>query len=541
MSCPHEETLSIYADGELPIDEVRMLESHLVQCRRCRAAVLSLRDEVAVLGDVLHDRDLGRGRVDAPEERARGLVFGIGPALGVAALVVTTAGWLLERSLPAGTGWLSPIRLMGAYEMTLETVFMLRDQVPGLMETALTQGALFAVAAILTFLVSTLDKRLARTGAVVLALVGAGAAVAPDARAFELRHGEDRVVIAAGESFGQTLAVGAEEVRIEGTVDGDLAVMAERVRVSGTVTGNVLVIADDVDVVGSIGGSLIVAGEVVRIEGEVGGPLYGFGEDITVADSARIARDVGVFGDFLQVEGEVGRDVLFGGERVEVRGKVGRNLLVRGKEAALLDGASIAGDFDAQLRPGNEAEVSAGATIGGERIDGVLDWDHEEHGSRWTRGHFYMGNLVMMVSAFIVGMLLHLVRPGLFVGGVPTTADFFRELGFGFVTLVCVPVAIVLCFATVVGIPIGVILLFTYVTSLFVSMTVVASLIGQALLRPPPGSRSRFGAALLLGLLLLAVLINLPFIGGLLRIVALMTGMGMLVTHVVDSWRLRTV
>ncbi len=540
MSCPSEETLSFYADGELSIDALREVESHLVGCQHCRGSVLALRDEIGLLGDVLHDRDLGRGRVHAPQERARGLVFGVGPALGVAALVVTTLGWVLERNLPAGTSLLSPIRLMGAYEMTLETVFMLRDEVPGLMETALTQGALFAVAAIGTFLVSTLDKRIARTGAVILALTGLALA-APDAEAFDLRHDVERVVVPADETWAQTLVVSADEVRIEGTLDGDLFAFTKRLRITGTVNGSVFVVANDVDLLGRIAGSLYVGGEVVRIEGPVDGQLYGFCEDVTVSDSSRVGRDAAMVADLFQVDGKIDRDVAFGGERIEVRGHVGRNLLVRGQEAALLDEARIGGDFDAQLEPGNEVEVADGARIGGERIEGELDWNRKEQRSRWASRHFYVANLVVLVSAFIVGMLLHLVRPSLFELGVPTTADFFRELGFGFVAIVCVPVAIVVCFATVVGIPIGIIMIFTYLTALFVSMVIVASLIGQGLLRPPPGSNSRFGIALLLGLLLLVLAVNLPLIGGLLRFVALMTGMGILVTHAVDSWRTRVV
>ncbi|HEM45410.1 MAG TPA: hypothetical protein ENO23_00025 [Alphaproteobacteria bacterium] len=41
MSCPSQERLSIYVDGELALGEARTLESHLVQCRRCRASVLA--------------------------------------------------------------------------------------------------------------------------------------------------------------------------------------------------------------------------------------------------------------------------------------------------------------------------------------------------------------------------------------------------------------------------------------------------------------------------------------------------------------------
>ena len=45
MSCPTELTYAVYLDGELPPEQVRPVEAHLVQCRRCRELVVALREE----------------------------------------------------------------------------------------------------------------------------------------------------------------------------------------------------------------------------------------------------------------------------------------------------------------------------------------------------------------------------------------------------------------------------------------------------------------------------------------------------------------
>ena len=108
MSCFPERVYSVYVDGELAADEVREVESHLVQCRRCRVLILALQDEAAFLTDLFPERV--QPAVRAPgRARARGLAVGLVPALGLLALVVTVAGWLLERRLPPGMRWMNPL------------------------------------------------------------------------------------------------------------------------------------------------------------------------------------------------------------------------------------------------------------------------------------------------------------------------------------------------------------------------------------------------------------------------------------------------
>ena len=55
MSCFPEMTYAIYVDGELPAEQRRPLEAHLVGCRRCRELVVTLREEVDLVSAALHE------------------------------------------------------------------------------------------------------------------------------------------------------------------------------------------------------------------------------------------------------------------------------------------------------------------------------------------------------------------------------------------------------------------------------------------------------------------------------------------------------
>lgn len=535
MSCPDREALSIYADGELELPRQRELESHLVQCRRCRAQVLALREESAVLRDLLHGHDRAPLHAVPPRERARGLAVGAAPVLGVAALVASVAGWLLETNLPAGTSWLNPLHLMGTVDMVFETIFMLRDRAPGLVEGAIAVGALFSVAAILTFLAGSLSRRLAGSGMALLVL-GPGALTATPARAILFELDVESLVVEAGESITETVVVSAKRVRIDGEIEGDLYALAEEVSISGKIDGNAFVVGENVEITGEIDDSLYVGAERVRLEGETD-DLYGFSDDLGIHERAVVERDATIYAERARLDGRAGRDVSFFSRWLAVRGEIGRNLFTRGREVEILDGASIGGDFESWIRDGRQADVAPGASIAGERKDAVVE-RHHDRGSKWQDAGFYARSLILMISAFLVGMALHAIRPGLFESALPTASDFFRELGFGFVTLVVAPIAILLCFLTVVAIPIGVVALFVLVTGLFLSMILVAGLVGGSLLGHDETARG-FGTSLLLGLLIVTIAVNLPFVGGLIWIVAVTTGLGMLVVHVHDSYRMR--
>ena len=115
-------------------------------------------------------------------------------------------------------------------------------------------------------------------------------------------------------------------------------------------------------------------------------------------------------------------------------------------------------------------------------------------------------------------------------------------MGLGFVVLVCVPVLIVVLLITIIGIPLALILLPLYVALLFLGWITVALFLGRkglGLARPAATSASRWPnlLAFLLAVIALWLLGQVPFIGGWVKFVALLLGMGALVWQVGSARR----
>ena len=538
MSCFPESTYSFYVDDELEPDEVRMIEMHLVQCRSCRGLILALREEAGLLADVLHERARPSFRrapraAPPPRELAVGLVPMV--ALGVAALGVL--GWIVESGLPRGIDWLNPFRLQGAYEMVFDLLFLVRDEVPGLLEFAAASAGLASVSLLLIFAVSVLSHRFSGTVALGISLLALLGGSTPSA-ALDLRFHVDEVNVAAGEAVEETMIVNADIVRIDGVIEGDLVVLlAERLVVRGEVRGNLFSSARTIEVSGKVEGNFHAIGETVRLDGEVGGNMYSLSELLTLAATAKVGRDSTHAASGASVDGEVKRDFFAIAEWVEIRGEVGRNVAARVEHrVSLLDGAKIGGDVDAMFLDEKEVDVAPGAEVKGEVRSSVHDHLHRSWLARYS-AHFFVWLVIRLAAAFALGMVLHALFPRLFTVHLDTARDFGHTLGVGFVALVATPVAILLVAVTLVGIPLAAIGLATYSIALYLSGILVAALVGTQVTKPEAETWRSFGVALLAGLAIVIVAMALPIIGIPVRFVVVLCGLGLLVERGRAGWR----
>jgi hypothetical protein len=103
----------------------------------------------------------------------------------------------------------------------------------------------------------------------------------------------------------------------------------------------------------------------------------------------------------------------------------------------------------------------------------------------------------------------------------------------GLVALTTIPIAAVLVMITIIGIPVGVLALMAYAALLLLGYVWIAVVVGAMLLdrvKPETAARTaaRVGAAVL-AMLALAILVRVPYLGGLVKLSALVVGVGMIV------------
>ena len=523
MSCPSEVTCLLYAEGELVGHALRETEAHLVSCRDCRARVVALRDETALLGEVLRELRPQSAPTAVPEA---GVALGVPLAIAAVTIALAAATALFEARLPGALDLLHPRRLKGAGEMAFDLIFLLRENAPGLIELALSVGVVASVSALGSFGVSAFSRRFF-DGA---ALLGLGLLFAPEpAAAFASYHRED-LRVASGERIAESVfARGGDRVDVDGTIDGDLVAAAERVTVRGEVTGSLYVFCRDLEITGRVGGAVHAIAESIRVEGELGGRVYAMGEDFTLSRTGRAKSDVNLFAESAVIEGGVGRDLQVGAERLDLSGEVGRNVHAHWlDELTLRDEAHVRGDVEVRLEEGREVERAPGARVDGEVRAEVRAMPHGSYLDHYKRWRFYAFHLLWFAAAFLFGLVAWWLGPVVFRGDVRTGRELLRALVLGFAVLVTTPVGIIAAALTIVGIPLAVLALFLYLTALYTADLVVGAWLGRLVAAPTDDGLLAFGRSFAIGLAILTVVGLVPFVGPAIGIVAMLLGLGLL-------------
>jgi cytoskeletal protein CcmA (bactofilin family) len=443
-------------------------------------------------------------------------------------------GFLLEARLPAGLDWLNPLQLLGAYEMLFDLIFLLRDSAPGFLELCVAVAATGSLAALATFAASALLRRLGSVAVISLALLAIVAA-APPASAIDLRFRES-VHVTEDEIREGTLVVNGEFLRVDGVIRGDVFALVEQLTVRGKIEGNLFAVARDLELSGEVVGSAHTAAENLNVDGQVRGNLYTLSDVVTLAPEARVGSDAFHLGERIRIEGEVRRDLITGGKHLEIRGSVGRDFETWARRAKILPSARIAGNVVAHVHDESDIEISQAALVGGETSIESLDSMRNRRLARYTHAAFYFWLLIRLCAAFVVGLVLYALLPGLFGGRLSSGSEFFRSLGVGFVVLFVAPFALLIAGLTLVGLPIALIGGALYLTALYLTGIVVAALIGVSLVRPKSEALRDFGVALLVGVLILTVATHIPVVGVFLRFVVALVGLGLLTDRVRNAW-----
>ena len=533
MNCPTELSLSMFADDALR--DAADVEAHLTDCERCRVRVAALRDEARVLRRALA---FDAATAVVPDFVRPATVGAMGVGV-VAALVVTalysTARGLIDAAVPDALKWFSPFDAGGVVNLLVRAgVFLLSERGSALIASIFETLGGLAILALLLWGASAVHRRM--RGPLLMACVVCAFALRPTpSEAVELRHdGKGTVSIAAGETIDDTLIAVGETVEVNGDVHGDLIAFGKRVVVRGNVAGLVIAGGESVTLAGAVDGSVLAGGESLEISSHrIGRNLYGGGESVTVGDTAEIEQNVIVGGEKVTIAGRVGRDVLGAAEALEVASTIGGTLSAYTKQLTLLAPARIAGDVRAHgLEKKDHVVVSPGAVIGGELTTMLEKLPGEEN--RYLTAHFYGWTLVWFAAAFVAGLALLSIVPALRRIPFDGASDALRSAGYGLVALVATPIIAVLACVSIIGLPLGVIALLLWCVALYLAKLVVAQLVGTHVVEAVAERRAHFAAVFGVGLFIVTLATNLPFIGGLIGFGVTLVGLGLLVLFVRD-------
>lgn len=415
---------------------------------------------------------------------------------------------------------------------------------------------------------------------------------ATPALAFDGRSG-DNVEIKADEVIEDDVYVGASKFTLEGTVKGDLVVFGETITINGTVEGDLIAAGQTIIINGKVSDDARIAGAALKLgkSAFIGGDVVAGSASLEAENGSVVEGDVVVGAGQTLLEGKIGDDVMAGTGSLELNGEIGGDVQAEVGDPeegappmsmfmpqAQIDFPSVKPGFnvgeDAKIA-GNleytqsaEVKIPSGVVAGKiTRKEPVVDPEEvvvpptpAEKALTWTLD--LLRTIITWIAfGLLLGWLLPLFmkalmdkvqsQPAASLGwGLVSYAAFFFALFilltviiiggilFGALTLgsmsgTIVWVGILALFALVVG--------FVLVTA-FLTKIVVAWLSGKLILsRIKPELAEHKFLPLALGVVIVAVLVALPFIGWLFGLLITIIGLGALWIWGRDAWQARKV
>jgi hypothetical protein len=328
--------------------------------------------------------------------------------------------------------------------------------------------------------------------------------------------------------FGNDLFMAGSEVRVTEGSPGDAILAGGWVSTGGAVHGDEVATGGRVNLGADVDGGLYAAGGRVRLDGKVGHNARVAGGHVEVGPEAEVQGGLTVGGGEVVVNGRVGKYLQVGAGSATIDARVGGDVDVASGELNIGPGTVIDGALT-YYGP-QPATIANGAQIRG--------GTHFVERRHWNRpGHhraFGAGAWIWLAGWIIAGSILLALWPGFArkVGEVARHNPWIVLL-LGFAVLVCVPVALLVLVITLVGIPLALLLLFLYLLLLPLGYLASAAAIGEWLLShrqrgAPVLTRQRI--LMLIGVLIvLFVLTRVPLLGGALRFLLIVAGIGSLV------------
>jgi len=269
----------------------------------------------------------------------------------------------------------------------------------------------------------------------------------------------------------------------------------------------------------AIGGNVTVSATVAKGARLVGG-------SVTIAPGAAITGDVKVAGGNVTIDGSIDGALKVAAGKVRLNGPVTGNASIAAGTLELGPAARIQGKLTfrgEELRQDPAAQVVGGV----EHVASHSDWHNHMPGNRFLHGWFWTAGLMVLAG------IIAAAAPGV-------SSRMERELRehpgatliSGFLAFTAIPIAGVLLMLTIVGIPIALVALMAYGVLLLMGYAWLAVIVGGIVLdRVKPQAAAlagwRVGAAVLT-MLVIALLVRVPYVGGWVWFAGLIAGVGMI-------------
>ncbi|SHI21053.1 hypothetical protein SAMN02745823_03442 [Sporobacter termitidis DSM 10068] len=299
----------------------------------------------------------------------------------------------------------------------------------------------------------------------------------------------------------------AGNVIADRNVTGDYVAIGQNIKLEAGVKGDIIAIGRAITITDQDAVQNIFAlGQYVTVRAKSARNIYATGADVTVSDGTDVkgAYLCGVNISF----GGTAQDAYMAGASVTEDGTIYGDLTIRsdhitfGRNATVGGHLTVIGTVKPQLPPNIDPAKMTFKRVMHPRND------NKPAGQQGVNRFKVIMAAVGVVTAVILALLMTLFRGGYFKArALEFRKRWWKDLLFGIIAFIVMPVAALVCMLTIFAIPIGVIVLAIYAVLIYLAPVITGMILGRVVL--PRMSRylsAGLGAAVIELLMLVPIL-----------------------------------
>jgi len=308
----------------------------------------------------------------------------------------------------------------------------------------------------------------------------------------------------SGNAFGA-----GENLQINQDIQRDLVIAGSKLEINGTTGDDIIAAGGELIVNGNVSGNIIVTGGSVKINGNVGGDLAAVGGQITLSQGSVVE------GDILLGGGNVILDGIVNGN-----GDVSTGTLQSGNDFGLKGNLTLQADnYPSNLK--NE--------VGGNLNITKVNVKEDQHQNIF-KGFGVFSFIIKMFASLFLGLILIHLFPGFVTRLEELIKDSPLKTGLlGFLALVFLPIISIILLFTIFGWSLSFLIILLLLLGILIATVPVKLLAGEIIyskiLKKDAGKMMYY----LVGAVLFAIVYEIPFVGGLIRFIALLIGLGAII------------
>lgn len=308
--------------------------------------------------------------------------------------------------------------------------------------------------------------------------------------------------------------------------DDDI-IISEYISGSSVIGGNNVTIDGSIDGVGLIMGNIInynstteygiILGNTININGTLRDGLI-LGNVITIEKDSIIERDTAILGSNLTISGSFYRDVYLAGSTIELDNiTIDGNIRVNGDNIIIKDNVIVNGKLS--YNENATTNISSSAII-----TNISTYEADINDNDIASNNIKSGFISLINLLVIFAVTIFLIPK--FYQKIVTNNDYLKNIGFGLLFLIIVPIIALILIISVLGISLGFISIGLYILCFMIAHIISGYYIGNLIWKKYIKKKEQPYLIGFMGIIIVYLLTLIPYLGNLISFISFLFAMG---------------